>query len=111
MGAAAWPNNTGTTTWITLLDDFQCSASSCAVQGIYIADPITLSWPNLPAFDRQTTHAFRVGGGGVSIIIIIIIIIPQPPVNKQQRRLDIYGDSITAGNQINQINPETCDHD
>ena len=104
MGAASWPNNTGTTTWITLLDDFQCGASSCAVQGIYIADPITLSWPNLPAFDRQTTHAFRVGGGGVSVAAIT----PQPPVNKQQRRIDIYGDSITAGNQIN---PETCDHD
>ena len=99
MGGAAWPNNTGATTWIALLDDFQCGAPSCVVQGIYIADPITLSWPNLPAFDRQTTHAFRVGGGGIT---------PQPPVSKQQRRIDIYGDSITAGNQIN---PDTCDHD
>lgn len=108
MGAAPWPNNTGVTTWITLLNDFQCGAPSCAVQGIYITDPITLSWPNLPAFDRQTTHAFRVGGGGSSGGVSVAAIIPQPPVSKQQRRIDIYGDSITAGNQIN---PETCDHD
>ena len=74
------------------------------MQGIFIADPITLSWPNLPPADRQTTHAFRVGGGGASLAAIA----PQPPVSKQQRRIDIYGDSITAGNQIN---PETCDHD
>jgi hypothetical protein len=95
----------GATTWITLLDDFQCGAPSCAVQGIYVADPITLSWPNLPASDRQTTHAFRVSGGvGASMAAITA----QPPVSKQQRRIDIYGDSITAGNAIN---PETCDHD
>ena len=101
-GAGSGQNNTAT--WITLLDGVQCGASSCVVQGIYIADPITLSWPNLPAFDRQTTHAFRVGGGGVPVALIT----PQPPLSKQQRRIDIYGDSITAGNQIN---PETCDHD
>jgi hypothetical protein len=107
-GASSWPHNTGATTWITLLDGVQCGASSCAVQGIYIADPITLSWPNLPAFDRQTTHAFRVGGGGGGGGVSAAVITPQPPVNKQQRRIDIYGDSITAGNQIN---PATCDHD
>ena len=106
MGAGSWPNNTGATTWVTLLDDVQCGAPSCAVQGIYVADPITLSWPNLPAFDRQTTHAFRVGGGGGGASAAAIT--PQPPVNKHQRRIDIYGDSITAGNAID---PETCDHD
>jgi hypothetical protein len=64
------------------------------VKGIFITDPITVSWDALPHF-AQSCHAFAVDGGFVR----------PPPLEHDQRRLDIYGDSITAGNQID---PVTC---
>ena len=48
--------------------------------------------------NAQTALSFSTDGG----------IAPQPPIAPTQRRLDIYGDSITAGNQID---PKTCQPD
>jgi hypothetical protein len=60
-----------------------------------ITDPITLSWPTLPAaaIDVAAFHTDGVFGP------------PPPPL---ARRLQIIGDSITAGNQID---PVTCEAD
>ena len=75
------------------------AGSSHNITGVYITDPITLSWDTLPAGFAQTAHSFTTDGA----------IAPQPPiVAGAQRRFDIYGDSITAGNQIN---PATCQPD
>jgi hypothetical protein len=72
-------------------------ASKHTVSGIYITDPVTLSWNTLPNH-AQTALAFSSDG----------MIQEQPPIDPLQRRFDIYGDSITAGNQIN---PDTCQPD
>lgn len=74
------------------------SSKSYNLTGIYITDPITLSWDTLPAANAQTAISFSTDGG----------IAQQPPIAPTQRRLDIYGDSITAGNQID---PKTCQPD
>jgi len=65
---------------------------SYTVRAIYITDPITLSWPVLPGANVQIAHSFQFGKG--------VSVAAQPPT-PLKRRLDIYGDSITAGNQIN----------
>ena len=65
----------------------------------YITDPVTMSWDTLPAVNAQTAHSFSTDGA----------IDPQPAIAPgAQRRFDIYGDSITAGNQID---PVTCQPD
>jgi len=69
------------------------------ISGIYITDPITMSWNTLPTDYKQTVYGFYLNAGKV---------LTQPPIPPNQRRLDIYGDSITAGNQIDAI---TCDPD
>ena len=66
--------------------------SSYTVRAIYITDPITLSWPVLPGANIQVAHSFEFGPG--------VSVAAHPP-SPLKRRLDIYGDSITAGNQIN----------
>jgi hypothetical protein len=72
-------------------------ASKHTISGIYITDPVTLSWNTLPNH-AQTALGFLSDG----------TIQTQPPIDPAQRRFDIYGDSITAGNQINS---DTCQPD
>jgi len=70
-------------------------ALSHTVKIFYATDPIVVSWDKLPPW----MHSFQeiYSDGNIS---------PGPP--KPSRRLQIIGDSITAGNQIN---PDTCSDD
>ena len=58
----------------------------------YATDPIVASWDALPPWSHSF-HAFATDGTF------------GPPIQKPARRLQIIGDSITAGNQID---PVTC---
>ena len=60
----------------------------------YITDPISLSWPDLPPGYVQRVNSFVIDGGQFN----------QAPA-PSTRRLQIIGDSITAGNQIDHV---TC---
>ena len=85
-----------------LLVDGLARTRSHNISGIYITDPITLQLetpnPWSLADHAQMSHGFSTDGE----------ILTQPPIAPTQRRLDIYGDSITAGNQID---PESCQPD
>jgi len=61
----------------------------------YATDPVTVSWDSLPPWSHSF-HAFATDGAFGA------------PPQKPARRLQIIGDSITAGNQID---PATCADD
>eukprot|EP00040_Diaphanoeca_grandis_P017501 m.91423 g.91423 ORF g.91423 m.91423 type:complete len:155 (-) comp26467_c0_seq6:6-470(-) len=81
------PNNSSGE-WFDLVDGLN-PATTVNVSGIYITDPITLTWNTLPRFEQI---AYRFGVDGT--------ILGQPPINTNQRRLDIYGDSMCVPLEI-----------
>lgn len=93
------PSSSGTTVAVPLLpatlmaDGILKPGTAYTIRTIYITDPITLSWPVLPGGNVQVAHSLQLGKG--------LRVSQPPPTPNLQRRLDIYGDSITAGNQIN----------
>lgn len=71
------------------------AGSKHSIAGIYITDPIEGAGGNVlsPAY-YETAMSFSTDGK----------FSPQPPLPANQRRLDIYGDSITAGDSIDPVN-------
>jgi hypothetical protein len=84
----ALANDVPPQTWLTIATGLPRADYNVTL--MYVTDPITLTWPTLPNYWHEATQ-FRVDGTFAT----------QAPVSRTQRRIDIYGDSITAGNQIN----------